>query len=429
MKKFIIIIGFLVIAGGLAWLLWLVFFRPAVPPVRPALPIEKEVVPPRLPVAREAWEKMTYEERVRLGLPPTEWTEEVVPPEVAPPVSPVEVVVPEIDEVAEGRKTWVNPVSAEPALAATLSIDGKNSFYYDKDQGKFYKIDSLGNKELLTDQSFYNVEEVNWAPTKDRAVLTYPDGFKIMYDFDRKKQYTLPKNWEDFSWDPSGARIAFKSTSRYPENNWLAIARPDGSQAQPIEHMGDNADKVVVSWSPNNQVIAFSATGAPRGAWEQEILLIGQYGENFKSLVVDGRGFEPEWSPAGDKIAYSVYSVESGYQPRLYIVNAQGADIGTGKINLNLATWAHKCTFNKSGATLYCGVPRDLPEGVGLIPELATRIRDDFYKIDVATGEISFLAEGAMGGYDVEKIYLSDDESLLYFVDKNMGRLRYIRLK
>ena len=427
MKKFIIIIGFLVVAGALAWLLWLVFFKPAVPPISPAPPLVEEEVP-RLPVARETWEKMTYEERRELGLPLFEWPEEV-PPEVTPPAPPVEVIVPEIDEVAQGGKTWINPISAEPAQAATLSVDGKNSFYYNKEEGKFYKIDSLGNKSLLTDQSFYNVEEVNWAPTKDRAILTYPDGFKIMYDFDKKKQYTLPKNWEEFSWDPAGARIAFKSTSQYPENNWLAISRPDGSEAKPIEHMGENADKVTVSWSPNNQVVAFSATGEPRGAWEQEILLIGQHEENFKSLVIEGRGFEPEWSPAGDRIAYSVYSADSNYQPRLYLVKAQGDEIGQEKINLNLATWAHKCAFDSSGANLYCAVPRELPEGSGLMPELAANTRDDFYKVDVASGQISFLAEGAMGGYNVEKMYLSADENYLYFVDAGTERLRYIKLK
>ena len=422
-----ILILFLVGIVAFGFLIWFMFFRKPAAPVTPVTPpiTEEEVVKPGLPVTKEAWETMPVEERVRLGLPLTEWPAEVT---AAAPEVP-EKVVPEIDEVARGGKTWITPLTSEAAMGAELAVDGVNNIYYDKQSGHFYKIDNLGNKTLMTDQTFYNVEKVNWAPTKDRAILEYPDGFKVMYDFDNKKQYTLPKNWEDFSWDPVGSRIAFKSTSKYPENNWLAIARPDGSEAKPIEHMGENADKVTVSWSPNNQVVAFSATGQPQGEWEQEILLIGQHEENFKSLVIEGRGFEPEWSPSGDRIAYSVYSADSNYQPRLYLVKAQGDEVGQEKINLNLATWAHKCTFDSSGATLYCAVPRELPEGSGLMPELAANTRDDFYKVDVASGQVSFLAEGAMGGYNVEKMYLSADENYLYFVDAGTERLRYLKLK
>jgi len=310
-----------------------------------------------------------------------------------------------------------------------LAADGTNSVYYDSVSGQFYSVDTVGNKELLTEQIFYNLDKINWSPTKDKAILEYPDGFKIMYDFNKKRQYTLPKNWQDFSWNTTGTQIAFKSMSQYSENTWLAIASPDGTQAKPIEHMGDNADKVTVSWSPNNQVIAFSATGAPRGTWEQEMLLIGQHQENFRSLIIDGRGFEPKWSPQGDKVIYSVYSAQSGYLPRLYMVGAQGDKIGKDKEDLGLTTWAHKCTFSQNGETIYCAVPIDLPEGSGLVQELGDDSRDEFYKIDTLTGSVSFLAEGAMGGYNVQEMYLSNDETYLYFVDKSTQKLRYLRLK
>lgn len=425
-KRILFIILFLLAVAALGVLLYFVFLKP--PKIVPSevKPSEIETPSAKLPTAQEAWETMTIEERAKTGLPLYAWPEEkpvaVTPPAVTP-------IAPEISDIALGGKTWINPVSSDAVQDAVLAVDGQNSYYYNKADGKFYQIDKNGQKQLLSDQTFYNVNKIDWSPIKDKAILEYPDGFKVMYDFQKQKQYTLPKNWQDFSWEPNGQQIAFKSTSKYPENNWLAVARPDGSEAQPIEHMGENADKVTVSWSPNNQVIAFSATGQPQGAFQQEILLIGQHDENFKSLVVDGRGFEPQWSPQGDKIAYSAYNVDSGYRPILYIVNAQGDEIGTGHFNTGLNTWAHKCTFNSGGSSLYCAVPRDLPEGAGMISGLTSNLQDDFYRIDMRTGEVSFLAEGAMGGQDVEKMYLSSDESLLYFVDKYTGRLRSIRLK
>ena len=423
-KKIITIVIFLGAVVFFVWLLYILFFKPKAPAVKPPEIEKPSEAIPRLPTTKEAWEKMTYEERARLGLPTETWPEKGAAPEkvVAPKV-------PEIDEKASGGRTWINPVSDVKTKAAALSADGQKSVYYDEADGHFYRIDENGNKELMTDQVFYNVDKINWSPTKDKAVIEYPDGFKTIYDFSQKKQYVLPKNWEGFSWNLSGTQIAFKSTSKYPENSWLAVSGYDGTGAKPIEHMGENADKVIVSYSPNYQTIAFSETGEPRGTWEQSILLIGLHGENFKPLIVDGRGFESEWSPKGDKITYSVYSADNNYEPRLYLINAQGEEIGSGKVDTGLNTWAHKCGFNKTGNTLYCAVPEDLPEGAGLVPELVERAKDVFYKIDVATGQTFFLAEGAMGGYNVENLYLSDDESLLYFTEKSTGLLRYIKLK
>jgi len=426
-KKILIIVSFIILILFLAFLLYLIFFK------EPAViePEEKEPtaeVLPRLPVSRGEWERMTVSERIQQDLPLIEWPEEDLLHTEAILIE-AEIIAAQIDEVAQGRKTWVSPVIIDPVMAATISASGDTSIYYDPKTGYFYETDYLGNKTLMSDQIFYNVQNINWAPSKDRAIIEYPDGFKVVYDFNKEKQYTLPNNWEDFSWDPAGNRIAFKATSRYSENNWLSISSSDGSRAKPIEHLGDNADKVTMSWSPNNQVIAFSATGDPRGAWEQDMLLIGQNNENFKSLIIDGRDFEPQWSPQGNKLVYSVYSAEFDYQPRLYIVDGQIDNPGANKKVLNLITWAHKCIFNNDGSSLYCAVPKELPEGAGLVKELAEGIRDDFYKINTETGGISFLAEGAMGGYNVESIYVSEDEDFLYFTDADSHRLRYIRLK
>ncbi|MBL7053837.1 hypothetical protein ISS06_01360 [Patescibacteria group bacterium] len=425
-KKILLVILFILVVIGMAWLLYSVFFKKPVVLVAPDI-VEELPEQVRLPVTQDDWEAMTVEQRVTNGLPKFEWLDKEISKIPAIPVT--RKVAPKIDEIAKGGKTWVSPVSIDKVKWPTLAKDGLNSIYYNPETGQFFEVDIYGNKTLMTDQVFYNVDNVNWAPTKERAIIEYPDGFKVMYDFKKKKQYTLPKNWEDFSWDIGADKIAFKSISKYAENTWLAIARPDGSKAKPIEHMGENADKVTVSWSPNNQVVAFSSTGDPRGMWEQEMLLIGQHGENFKSLVIDGRRFEPKWAPNGSKIVYSVYSSEFDYKPRLYVVDAQGDDIGRNKISTGLETWAHKCTFNSNGAELYCAVPKTLPDGAGMIEELGEGSRDNFYKINVSTGEVSFLAEGAMGGYDVKDIYVSNDDKYLYFVDENSSRLRYIKLK
>ncbi len=432
-KKILIIILFVLVIAGLALLLYFLFFKPAPTPPTPPSEKEEEVEGKeeeraKLPVTRVEWERMTIEQRREQDLATDKW-DNVKEDRKAEEEKERERVIPQIDEVAKGGRTWVSPVTEERTMGVTLAPDGENSLYYDPNTGYFYRVDKIGNKTKLSDQKFNNVESINWAPTKDRAILQYPDGFQVMYDFDAEKQYTLPKNWEEFSWGPAGGRIAFKSMGEYPENTWLAVAKPDGTQADPVAHMGDNADEVTVSWSPNNQVIAFSSTGEARGVWEQEMLLIGKNQENFKSFIIDGRGFEPKWSPEGKKIAYNVYSAQSQYKPRLYVVSAKPDMVGTNKIDTGLNTWAKKCAFNNTGNKLYCAVPKELPDGSGLVSELGENTRDDFYEIDVKTGNTTFLAEGAMGRRDVKEVYVSEDDSTLYFVDEGTNRLRYIQLK
>ena len=175
-----------------------------------------------------------------------------------------------------------------------------------------------------------------------------------------------------------GRQIASKSIglARKP------LARTADPQGKSINNRaaGRNADKVVVNWSPNKQIVATTATGEPQGADKQEILFVGLQGENFKSIIVEGRGFESQWSGTGKKLLYSVYSARSDYKPELWIVNAEGDSIGTGRKMLNLNTWSEKCAFTDD-RFIYCAVPTQMQTGAGFAPGLADTTNDKIYKL------------------------------------------------
>ncbi len=296
----------------------------------------------------------------------------------------------------------------------TLDGNGKASFYNEQD-GRFYTIDANGNIIPLSEKVFFNVENATWAPTKDRAILEYPDGSNLFYDFEAEKQVTLPKHWEDFSFDPQGNEIAAKSIGVSPENRWLITADPSGQNVTLVESLGENQNKVTVDWSPNKQVLGFSQTGEGLGAEREQILLVGKNGENFKSLVVEGRGFESNWSPKGDKIIYSVYSSRSDYKPELWISQAQGDDIGKDRRPLSINTWAEKCQFSDE-RFLYCGVPRQMETGVGFAPELADGTPDDLYRIDTQTGAKTKIPLSET--HIIDTLTVSADGQTLYLTDK-----------
>jgi len=178
---------------------------------------------------------------------------------------------------------------------------------------------------------------------------------------------------------------------------------------------------VDVSWSPNNQVVAFSHTGDALGFDREQILLIGQNHENFKGLVVEGRGFVPEWSPSGQNLLYSVYSGADNYKPTIWFSGAEGDNVNANRTNLQLNTWADKCAWS-SETVVICGVPTTMPDGAGLQGGLAQNIPDEIYKIDLASGTKVNLGVAA-GNASVKQMSVTPDGKTALFTDATTGRL------
>lgn len=315
-----------------------------------------------------------------------------------------------------GGPVTVNHVTSDYVTSVAVAPLATGLRYYNRQDGHFYHVLPNGVPELLTDEIFYNVDKVTWSQNQNTSILEYPDGANIFYDFTSKQQVTLPKQWEDFSFSPDGNAIAAKSIGLSPENRWLIAANPDGTNIALIEPLGDNGDKVTVNWSPNKQIIALSATGDPLGADRQKILMIGQNGENFRALTVEGRDMQSLWSPSGQKILYSVYNAANDFKPALWIDRGDGDNIGTDRKLLNVNTWANKCTFGDD-RFVYCGVPRTLAKGAGFAPQIANNTPDDLYRIDTNTGfrtSISLTED-----HVIDTISVDPTNHQLYFTDKN----------
>ncbi len=307
--------------------------------------------------------------------------------------------------------------------SAALSANGQMRFYNESD-GKFYTLGADGKAITLSDRRFAGAESIIWSDTSNKAIIEFPDGSKVRYNFDTEEQVTLPKHWEDFAFSPDGNKIVSKSIGVDPDNRWLIISNDDGSQAKQIEALGENGDDVISSWSPNNQSVAMYAESIDSN--RKEIFFIGQNGENFKSIITEGRGFQPKWSPAGNELLYSVYSADNDYKPSLWLVNAQGDTIGNSRRPLGLNTWAEKCGFGDG--SMFCAVPQSLERGAGLYPSLSEGTPDYLYKINPQTGTKELVNLGG-GSYSMKNLTVSPDGSYLFFTDSSTGRLKKIKLR
>ncbi len=414
-KKLFLVILFILIIILFATLLWRTFFVPLTPQI--STPEETLGTIGGLPEAGIGDFDTTD------GQDPQQLSGESDYPEEQTPEAGLEDREP--SSVANGSLTQITSISGSATIGATISKNGDNVQYYDPHTGLFHRIDSQGNVYALSDRVFHSVENVSWSPDKEKAILEYPDGSNIIYDFETQTQVTLPKHWEDFGFSPQSDQVVAKSLGLDPENRYLITSGVDGSTIKAIEYIGNNDDTVYPTWSPNNQVAAIYTEGLDFD--RQEMFFIGFNGENFKSATIEGRGLQAQWSEDGDRLLYSVYNSHSNLMPQLWIVNSQGDDIGANRTNLNVQTWADKCNFSND-RYIYCAVPEDLPEGSGLFPELALRTKDNLYKIDSYTGTKTLIAI-PNGYYNISNLIITDDESELYFTDEGDQEVYQIKLK
>lgn len=419
-KKIIQIIIFIIIVAGLGYLLWSMFWQP------------EEPITPTDQTPGQSGQLPGIGEGPPTGV--------VIDPITGLPISG-DVVIPggpitvdgqqpggqvQVSDRAIGGLTTANTVVDKNILGVKPIGDGKTFNYYDPSDNKFYRLTASGDVQALSDKRFFNVDSVAWSPGGDKAILEYPDSTNIFYDFTQDRQVTLPRQMTEFNFSRGGENVGFKWQSDLPNDDWLGIATPDGSEIKFVEPMNNAQNDVQVAWSPNNQVIAFYREG--RGMNQSEVYMIGQYGENFKSLAVQGRGFEGQWLADGQHVIYQIYSDASGSRPMLWVTRADGDNIGLNNNSLGVQTWLDKCSI--TGTSAYCAVPEYLPEGAAYVPEVADTIPDLFYRIDLTTGAKTLLAKpvGDLSQYTASQVMVSQDESVLYFVDKQTGRLYSINL-
>jgi hypothetical protein len=407
-KRILLIVGFIIVVVLLGLLMWFFFFRPA-PPVVPPGPISP--APGQLPVPGPY-----------VGPPPT--------PTRQPPVpSGAEAItLPKTAEEAGGGPVQTTQIQPDANMAPTRAADGSDVITFDSYTGTFYRIKPDGTSEQISAQTFPGATNVTWSPNTDKAVIEFLDDTRIVYDFSDKKQIsTLPKHWESFNFSPDGEKITFKSIAPDPENSWLAIANADGSGGTLIEPLGKKPNQFTPLWSPSDQIVGLFQEGLDGN--RKKLYFIGKSGENFQSITVEGRDIQAQFSPLGTQLLYSGYSSRSGFRPEMWIVDALGDTIGDNRRKLDIQTWAEKCSF-ADNETLYCAVPKTLPEGAGLLPIIAERdgTGEALYKIDLTTGEKRKIAEPDPTLL-LTNMVVSADQKQLYFTDKYSKKLYTIQLQ
>lgn len=327
--------------------------------------------------------------------------------------------------VADGGLTATTQLTTSGVSRPTITTNGSLA-YYDPRDGKFYTIDANGKVVLLSQATFPSASNVTFSNHATSAVVEFPDGSNVVYDFTSGKQSTLPSHWEDFSFSNDSTSIAAKSIGTDSSNRALIVTSADGSNARSIAALGDNNDKVDVNWSPDGSVVGFSKTGITGNAFGQnEVYLIGPDGEAAGVLIVNGSNFKGLWSPNGANLMYSVADAGDDYRASLWYADSRGDRNGDTRLRISIKTTADKCTF-ASASLAYCAVPAEMQAGGGATGS-AINSKDSLYSISFPSGRSTLVAVPDKTT-DMQNLSVSEDGRKIYYTD-SAGRLNFIQLK
>jgi len=327
--------------------------------------------------------------------------------------------------IARGGQTAVTTVTVNPSKFPTISSDGRSLLYFDELRGSFYSVDGRGNETSISDKKFFSVQNVVWSPDKKGAILEYPDGSNIYFNFLKDKQFTLPSHWEDFDFSPTGDEFVSKSLGVNAQNNYLVISDPEGKNIRSLANLSENPANVKTDWSPNNIMVGTISKGYDGNS--ERIFFIGKNNEKFQTTIVEGYGFESTWTPNGESLLYSVYSQNTDNKPELWVVDARPSTLGQGRKNLKLQTWSDKCAF-ESNRIIYCAVPSSLEAGAGMFREELDAASDILYKVDLNSGSRSIIAY-PQNSPNIQDLIISDNGQYLYYRNSFDDKIYSLRLK
>lgn len=143
----------------------------------------------------------------------------------------------------------------------------------------------------------------------------------------------------------------------------------------------------------------------------------------------DKYGADFLWSPDGKQAIASCSDRKGGHRTELYLMNSEGGQLQS----LMLPTFASKCAWSANAVNIFCALPGNIADSA-ILPndwqENKIQTADTFWKMDVTTGKKERLTdpEKISGSFDVLNPFLSQDEKILFFVNKTDGKLYKVQL-
>jgi WD40 repeat protein len=317
----------------------------------------------------------------------------------------------------------IKAISQEPAINPT--IDGRKVKYHSANNGNIFQSDFDGSNLIrLSSNILTDIVKIIWSPNKNKVIGVFESNQtikKYLYNFSDQRAILLNSNIRDVAWAPDREKIAYQYYDPQTEENSLNIAEPDGSQWQTI--IKTRMKNLIVEW-PDASKLAVRTR--PSGLTQSVAYSVNLADKKMEKIFNETYGLTLLWSPLGDKVLFSETNSQ-GKKLKLKIADNKGKIIGETK----LATLPEKCVWSQDNRVFFCAVPRIIAEKAVLPDDYykgLLNLSDDFYKINLETGQVYLLTNESLNSYDAINLLLSPQEDYLLFVNKKDNLLYSLAL-
>ncbi|MDR3559465.1 MAG: hypothetical protein P4L58_03625, partial [Candidatus Pacebacteria bacterium] len=277
-------------------------------------------------------------------------------------------------------------------------------------------------------QTFPGLANAFWSPNQTTAILQFSQNGQTSFtykDFSTHQETPLKNNLDQVVWQTSANRIFYKYYDPKSQERTLNVSDPDGSHWTKLADLPYRY--VSIAQIPKSSLVSFWNTG---DAFSQTIFQsVSILGGTPATILDNVYGADYLWDAAGDHVLVSHTDSQGGHKMQLAVMNYNGGEYR----DLGISTLSSKCVWSSDGKTVYYALPGNIPASAIMPNDWNSNqfnTTDTFWKVDIQTGKTTQLVDPKkiQQNYDATNLFLNQDESTLFFMNRVDGKLYKIGL-
>jgi len=301
--------------------------------------------------------------------------------------------------------------------------------YYSKRDHSLKEADLEGkNQRVLSEKVSGIPSRILWSPRGDELLYFVEEVPNARWHFLSIKttvDVPLRPEMSRLAWTNLGDSILYQFTDPAGGKGSLNIANPDGKNWKKLADFDSGSN--FIAPVPQSSLISFWKR--PNGLEQNKLETVNLSGEERKTLFSNRFGTDFLWSKNGDHILIGSVTEKGRNEPLLGVANSQGGEYR----DLLLPSLISKVAWSQDNATLYYALPRSFPKETDLPNDYFSRMypsKDTFWKMNIITGKRERLIplEEMTSGLDATELFLNQDETALFFIDRTSEKLYRLEL-